>query len=181
MCLCVLCRCWSASESNCDELSSHRMKKVTAPEFLNAEDSSATHFLLRRCVTVGHILSLGFLRNQSCLEGISEQCRSLSHNLIITCKVPNPYSTEKLIKQNIILCLWSFRITCLIYNYLLLKSVTISLWDKKMPCLPATSFLNSLYLIQVPHTEKGSVISLIQIPTNQFGQVHLATAQIFEI
>lgn len=78
---------------------------------------------------------------RSCLRAITE-CRSVSHNLIITWKVPDPHSTEKLILQKYLpFCLWSIRITCLICNYLLLKSVTISLWDK-MPGLPETIFFS---------------------------------------
>ena len=120
---------------------------------------------------MGHILSWGLLWIQSCPGGISEQCRSLSRNLIITCTVPNPYSTEKLICQNISLCLWSIRITCLIYNYLLLKSVTISLREKKNALRTDSQFPEQ------SHTwRSGLVISLIPIPTNQF--VH--PAQIYE-
>lgn len=121
---------------------------------------------------MGHILSWGLLWIQSCPGGISEQCRSLSRNLIITCTVSNPYSTEKLICQNIFLCLWSIRITCLIYNYLLLKSVTISLRDKN------ALRTDSQFPEEFHTRRRGSVISLIQIPTNQF--VHPATAQIYE-
>lgn len=43
--------------------------------------------------------------------------------------------------KKIFLCLWSIRITCLIHNYLLLKSVTISRWDRNaLPCRQSASW-----------------------------------------
>lgn len=135
LCLSV---CWvdvevgHATESNCNEVELDKDDSGGSSQIplWKLTSSYATHFLLRRCVSVGHILPWGFHWIQSCLKGISERCRSLTHNLIITCKVPNPYSTGKTIWQTICLCLWSIRITCLIYNYLLLKSVSSSLWNK---------------------------------------------------
>lgn len=61
----------------------------------------------------------------------------------ITCKVPNPYSTKKLIWQNIFRGLRSIRITHLIYNYLVVKSVTISLWDKYPPAFQQPASLRA--------------------------------------
>lgn len=65
--------------------------------------SGVTHFSFNMCCH-GHLPSWGPLWIQSCLEGITGQCRSLSHSFIIIAKVPNPYLTGKLIWEK-----YSFR------------------------------------------------------------------------